>query len=103
VLDEGDMMVMSGSPIFTILLGDPRLRDPRLWWAPWLMPGQHAALAGLATSGTLSHWVRDQFARELDPAAAIPALVAEAEQSPPGARGLVLLPYFSGERTPIHD
>ena len=23
--------------------------------------------------------------------------------SPPGANGLVLLPYFSGERTPIHD
>jgi xylulokinase len=30
-------------------------------------------------------------------------LTAEAEASPPGARGLVLLPYFSGERTPIHD
>lgn len=103
VLDNGDMMVMYGSTIFTILLGDARLRDSRLWWAPWLMPGQHAALAGLATSGTLSHWFRDQFARELDPATAIPALVAEAEQSPPGARGLVLLPYFSGERTPIHD
>ena len=31
------------------------------------------------------------------------ALAAEAEKSPPGANGLVLLPYFSGERTPIHD
>ncbi|MGK9168715.1 FGGY-family carbohydrate kinase [Inquilinus limosus] len=103
VLDTGDMMVMYGSTIFTILLTDSRLRDPRLWWAPWLMPGQHAALAGLATSGTLSHWFRDQFGRDLDPALAIPALVAEAEQSPPGAKGLVLLPYFSGERTPIHD
>ena len=30
-------------------------------------------------------------------------LAAEAELSPPGARGLVFLPYFSGERTPIHD
>ena len=33
----------------------------------------------------------------------MPALAAEAAESPPGARGLVLLPYFSGERTPIHD
>jgi xylulokinase len=30
-------------------------------------------------------------------------LAAEAAGSPAGARGLVLLPYFSGERTPIHD
>ena len=31
------------------------------------------------------------------------ALAAEAQASPPGANGLVFLPYFSGERTPIHD
>jgi xylulokinase len=30
-------------------------------------------------------------------------LAAEAARSPPGAKGLVMLPYFSGERTPIHD
>jgi xylulokinase len=60
-------------------------------------------MAGLATSGALTHWFRDQFARDLDPAPAMATLAAEAELSPPGARGLVFLPYFSGERTPIHD
>jgi xylulokinase len=30
-------------------------------------------------------------------------LAAKAQASPPGANGLVFLPYFSGERTPIHD
>ena len=30
-------------------------------------------------------------------------MAREAEASPPGAHGLVVLPYFSGERTPIHD
>jgi xylulokinase len=30
-------------------------------------------------------------------------LAADAATSPPGANGLVFLPYFSGERTPIHD
>ena len=44
-----------------------------------------------------------KLARELDPAPAIKELAAEAETSPPGAKGLVMLPYFSGERTPIHD
>ena len=75
----------------------------RLWYAPWLFPGQHASMAGLATSGTLTHWFRENLARELDPASAMRELVAEAESSPPGANGLVMLPYFSGERTPIHD
>ena len=37
------------------------------------------------------------------PPEAIIDLAAEAEASPPGAKGLVMLPYFSGERTPIHD
>ncbi|HTJ58494.1 MAG TPA: FGGY-family carbohydrate kinase [Devosiaceae bacterium] len=103
VIDPGSMMLMYGSTIFVIMPMAERVRDPRLWYAPWLFPGQHAAMAGLATSGTLSHWFADQLARDLDPATAIPALAAEAATSPPGANGLVLLPYFSGERTPIHD
>ncbi len=99
----GDMMMMYGSTIFIIQLTDARLRDDRLWYAPWLFEGRHASMAGLATSGTITHWFRDRFARELDPAEAFATLAAEAAASPPGANGLVLLPYFSGERTPIHD
>jgi len=99
----GDMMLMYGSTMFMILVTAARVRDPRLWYAPWLFPGQHASMAGLATSGTLTHWFREQFARDLDPVTALSVLTAEAEASPPGAKGLILLPYFSGERTPIHD
>jgi xylulokinase len=60
-------------------------------------------MAGLATSGTLTHWFRDQFARELSREEAFPKLAEEAAASRPGANGLIMLPYFSGERTPIHD
>ena len=103
VLDPGDMLLMYGSTIFIIEITPVRVPDARLWYAPWFFPGQHAALSGLATSGTLSHWFREQFGKELDPATAVVELAAEAETSPPGANGLVMLPYFSGERTPIHD
>ena len=103
VRQPGDMMMMYGSTIFIITLTSARVRDPRLWYAPWLFPGQHASMAGLATSGTLTHWFRDQFARDLTREEAFPALAAEAASSPPGAKGLLMLPYFSGERTPIHD
>lgn len=103
VVAPGDMMMMYGSTIFTIQITAERLRDPRLWHAPWLYPGQFAAMAGLATSGTLTHWFRDQFARDLPRDTAFATLTAEAMDSVPGARGLLCLPYFSGERTPLHD
>lgn len=60
-------------------------------------------MAGLATSGTLTHWFRDQFARELPRDQAFPTLANEAAKSPPGANGLLMLPYFSDERTPIQN
>lgn len=103
VTGTGDMMMMYGSTIFIILLTDRPLGDGRLWYAPWLFPGQHAAMAGAATSGTLTHWFRDQFARDLPRDGAFATLAAEAGSVPPGAEGLLFLPYFSGERTPIHD
>ncbi|MEZ5754614.1 MAG: FGGY-family carbohydrate kinase [Paracoccaceae bacterium] len=95
----GEMMMMYGSTIFIIQVTSDPVRDPRLWYAPWLWPGMHASMAGLATSGTLTHWFRDQFARDTS----FGELAKEAEASPKGAKGLICLPYFSGERTPIHD
>ncbi|ESW60315.1 MAG: carbohydrate kinase [Rhodobacter sp. CACIA14H1] len=95
----GEMMMMYGSTIFIIQVTSDPVRDARLWYAPWLWPGMHASMAGLATSGTLTHWFRDQFARD----ATFGELAAEAAASPKGAKGLLCLPYFSGERTPIHD
>lgn len=103
VSDPGDMMMMYGSTIFIIMPTQVPVRDSRLWYAPWLFEGEHASMAGLATSGTLTHWFRDQFARDLPPEEAFAALAHEAGASPPGAKGLVMLPYFSGERTPLHD
>lgn len=99
VRDAGEMMLMYGSTIFIIELTERPLRDGRLWYAPWLAPGLHAWAAGLATSGTLVRWFRDQLAEGMR----FDALVREAAASPKGARGLLCLPYFSGERTPIHD
>lgn len=103
VREHGDTMMMYGSTAFLIQLVGQQVRDDRLWCAPWLVPGTHASMAGLATSGTLTHWFRDNFAKELQRESAFSVLAAEAAKSQPGSRGLLLLPYFSGERTPIHD
>ena len=99
VQDPGDMMLMYGSTIFIVEVTDRQIRDERLWYAPWLYEGVHTSMAGLATSGTLTRWFRDQLAED----ATFEELVKAAEASPKGAKGLLCLPYFSGERTPIHD
>ncbi|MEO9652006.1 MAG: FGGY-family carbohydrate kinase [Roseobacter sp.] len=101
--EPGDMMMMYGSTIFIILRAQSQVSDPRIWYAPWLFKDEHASMAGLATSGTLTHWFRDQLAKDLTPDVAFPTLAQEAATSPPGANGVLTLPYFSGERTPIHD
>ena len=103
VCSAGDMMMMYGSTIFIIQVTNEKIIDERLWYAPWLFKGLHGSMAGLATSGTLTHWFRDNFAKEIPKDKAFEILAAEAAQSPPGSKGLIVLPYFSGERTPIHD
>jgi xylulokinase len=50
-------------------------------------------------AGLSLQWFRNQFA----PGTSYDELLAEAAQSPPGARGLYWLPYLMGERTPHLD
>jgi xylulokinase len=52
----------------------------------------------LSAAGSLQ-WARDTFA----PGVAFEELMREAEAVPPGAGGILFLPYLSGERTPHAD
>jgi xylulokinase len=77
--------------------------DPLLWTVAGVFKGQYNLAAGMATTGSLTRWFRDELARDLPEETAYASLFAEAETIPPGAEGLLLLPYFSGERTPLND
>ncbi len=99
----GDLMIMYGSTAFFILMETEPHPDPRVWTTAGAFPGPYALAAGMATTGTLTRWFRDQFARDLPEEAAYGQLFDAAAAVAPGADGLLLLPYFSGERTPIND
>lgn len=65
--------------------------------------------AYMLTSGELVRWFRDQFGMcEIEVAkwvhrSAYQLLDEEASQIQPGCEGLILLPYFLGQRSPVFD
>jgi xylulokinase len=102
VVRPGDLMIMYGSTTFFILVQDTPTPDERMWTVAGAYPGQFNLAAGMSTTGSLTRWFQDELARDLPPRDAS-ALFAAAARVAPGANGLVCLPYFSGERTPLND
>lgn len=103
VRDPGDIMVMYGTTAFFILRTPQPVMQPGMWSLPGAFPEEQTLAAGMATSGAVTRWFRDQFASDLRDQDAYGVLFEQASSVPAGARGLLALPYFSGERTPIND
>lgn len=99
VVRPGDLMIMYGSTTFFILVLDSPHPDRRLWMVPGAFPAQHNLAAGMATTGAVTRWFRDELASD----ATYAELFGQAATVQPGAGGLLVLPYFSGERTPRND
>jgi xylulokinase len=94
----GELMLMYGSTMFFVQILDELRTHPLVWTTMGVEPGVKTLAAGMATSGSLTEWVR-----ELTGGVPYEQLVQEAAAVRPGSEGLVLLPYFAGERTPIFD
>jgi len=98
VSGPGDLMIMYGSTMFLVLYATGQAAfHPALWCTDGVFPGTRTYAAGMATSGSLMRWLSGLtglgFAAADRAAAAIPA----------GADGLLCLPYFAGERSPLFD
>jgi xylulokinase len=109
VVEPGDMMIMYGTTMFFILVTERPLQNPSMWTTAYHFPGTFDVAGGMATSGALTRWFRDQFGQpEMEAERrggpdAYQALAELAASVDPGSDGVVCLPYFSGERTPIND
>ncbi|MES2865859.1 MAG: FGGY-family carbohydrate kinase, partial [Actinomycetota bacterium] len=95
--EVGDLMLMYGTTMFLVATGAETLRTPSMWTTAGAFPGTRNLAGGLSTSGALTAWLKDLTGSDYS------ELLAEAEVSGPGAGGLLILPYFAGERTPIQD
>jgi xylulokinase len=82
--------------------------EPLLIFGRHVLPGQFLFQSGTVGGGSLG-WFRDtlgQVEREaarLLGGSAYDLMSAQVERTPPGAHGLLFLPYMAGERTPLWD
>ncbi|MFL5678223.1 MAG: FGGY-family carbohydrate kinase [Chloroflexota bacterium] len=67
---------------------------------PAPLAGLYSVGAAMAATGRALDWYRDDI---LGGTIATEALLTEAAATPPGADGLIFLPYLAGERSPIWD
>ncbi len=109
VSNFGDMMMMFGSSNSFILKTDRLVPTDNYWALNWLEPDTFAFVGGMSTVGSLTRWFRDNLSpleladQNAGGKNAYAALSELLNDSPPGARGLIALPYFGGERTPMYD
>ena len=109
VLENGDLMLQLGSSLYMIGVCPRLIEDTRIWPGGFLIPGSSCVQGGTNAAGTLTKWYRNEiFADYLEEEGrgednAFARMAKEAGEVPPGADGLIHLPYIAGERTPLND
>lgn len=98
VTAPAEFMLMYGTTMFMVEILPELIVTPQFWGTQGVFEGTHTLAGGLAAAGALTAWLRELAG---DPS--YEHLVSEAALAQAGANGLVVLPYFSGERTPIFD
>jgi xylulokinase len=97
VFAPGDLMLMYGTTMFLVNVTHQAHLSPWLWSTVGAFEDTYSLAGGMATSGAITAWLADLTG------SSFAALTEEAAAVPPGAGGLLMLPYFAGERTPLFD
>jgi xylulokinase len=108
VVRPGQAVDQGGQAGGMLMSVDHVIVEPRLIFGHHVLPGQYLLQSGTVGGGTLG-WFREVLgqtetgAAQLLHTSAYDLMSAEVEQTPPGAHGLIFLPYMAGERTPLWD
>ncbi len=100
MLEPGDAYDPGGSAGGFGVYWDRPLDVAGAFVTPAPLAGRFSVGAAMAATGRALDWYRDAI---LGGTITTDALLAEAASTPPGADGLVFLPYLAGERSPIWD
>lgn len=100
LLDPGDAIDTGGTSGGFAVYTDRPIDVPGAFQAAAPIPGRWFLGGAMSATGKAFDWLRDDV---LGGSVGTAELLAEAAAAPPGADGLVFLPYLSGERSPIWD
>jgi xylulokinase len=96
LVEEGDWIIKLGGAGDILAVSDDRFLDPRLYLDAHAISGKWLPNGCMATSGSALRWEQDILG-----GVDLATLDLDAESSKPGA--LLTLPYFLGEKSPLHD
>jgi xylulokinase len=99
LVEDGDLLVKLGGAGDILFASADPVVDKRLFLDYHLMPGKYLPNGCMAASGSVIRWFQEELAGN----ASLEELDREAEEAGVGAGGIVALPYFLGEKTPIND
>lgn len=111
MLEEKSHVAMVGTSTCWGVVHKGQYLSPKLVSFPYVAHDDEIiyTFGGAATAGGIVRWFRDQFGekemateKELN-ISAYQLMDNEAKKISPGSEGLLLLPYFMGERSPIWD
>ena len=104
IVASGDVLLKFGGSADMIIATDVLKPDARLYTDYHLIPGLYAPNGCMASGGSGLNWLAGVLdPRTKDGETPHQALDRLAEPVPAGAEGLTFLPYFLGEKTPVHD
>jgi xylulokinase len=106
VLAHGDVCEMTGQSTVVnaaVAADKARAHAGALTVMPYVVPGHHLVFGSMVATGGILRWFRDQFGHSNADDDAFERLDRLAASAPVGSGGLVMLPYFLGERSPIWD
>lgn len=102
ITEPGDMLIKFGGAGDILYCTDRLDTHPKLFFDYHIVPGRYLINGCMAASGSLVKWLTRDIMGTRDPEI-FRQMDREAERVPPASEGLIILPYFLGEKTPLFD
>ncbi|BCV24891.1 sugar kinase [Gelria sp. Kuro-4] len=99
----GDSALTYGTTMTVSVLVKSIKNDSRLLIGPYVIPGLYRVSGATNASGSLLSWLCRILGSDAETDDWRRRIEQDASGIEPGSEGLIVLPYFNGERTPIFD
>ena len=103
VTASGDVLLKFGGAGDILLATARAVPDARMFLDYHVVPDLFMPNGCMASTGSLLNWIARLVAASDGDASPHQRLDAAAERIAPGSEGVMVLPYFLGEKSPIHD